>query len=134
MEKMTIDFETFNKLKEVAHDSVDDALRKIFKVCDDKGKELPQIVTKYIESSSQFKNLLTGELKEYKYKDNTNSNYQTNLDTDIGYPVTIYLDNKAKLWWLDAHNIAPHHPSHSKILAEKYGAKLLTGGNDDDDS
>ena len=119
MEKLTIDFETFNKIKEIANESVDNSLRKLFTVCDDKGNELPSIITKYVEDSSSFKLLLTNDLVGYKYRDLTNSDYKTNINKDFGYPLTLYLDTKNKLWWVDMHNINPNHPSYNKLVQEK---------------
>lgn len=119
MEKLTIDFETFNKMKEIANEAVDNSLRKIFTVCDSNGNELPSIVTKYVENSMSFKNILTSDLVGYNYRDHIDKHYKTNIDKDFGYPLTLYLDTKKKIWWVDMHNINPNHPSYTKLVQDK---------------
>ena len=123
MEKLTIDFETFNKMKEIAHEAVDDSLRKLFTIKDKEGKEVSIINSEYIENKKSLLTLFKEKLKGYKYK---YGNDPINIDNDLSYPFTLYYDSKSKVWWLDLHNLAKTHASFNKIVKDRhYDVKLV---------
>ena len=123
MEKLTIDFETFNKMKEIAHEAVDDSLKKLFTIKNKEGAEVPVINSDYVEDKDSLLSLFNTKLKGYNYK---YGNSPLNIDTDFNYPFTIYYDTNNKVWWLDLHNLSKTHASYSKIVNDMYnGIKLI---------
>lgn len=115
MEKVTINYDTFLKMKEIAHDAVDESLKKIFDIKDD-NKSITE--SEYIDSKKTMLSIFNNKLKGYRYK---YGNDPLNLDTDLSYPFTLHYEAKSKVWWVDLHNISQTHASYTKIIKDICG-------------
>lgn len=124
MEKVTINYDTFLKMKEIAHEAVDESLKKIFDIKDDNGQKKSITELEYVENKKSLLLLFNTKLKGYKYK---YGNDPLNIDTDFNYPFTLYYENKSKTWWVDLHNLSKKHASFDKIVKDKYGDTKLLG-------
>jgi hypothetical protein len=125
MERIKIDFETYNKLREIAHKAVDKAIREIFTY-----GSLDEYVDRHlVESSDQFAQLVKyGELKGYRYKDwNGNSDYIPEFMLDYNYPCTVYSDFNKKTWWVDLHNMTMDHPAFTSLADRIFNHTRLIG-------
>lgn len=116
MSKTTLDFETYNKIRELAHKAVDTAIDEIFTY---EGKE-QEIEHHYVENSNAFEELIYfGKLRGFRYKDWTDRNktYVPEFICDYNYPITVHTDNKDKTWWVDLHNMSKDHPAYFNTVS-----------------
>lgn len=108
MSKVLIDFETYDKLRELAHEAVDDAIRKVFYT--EEGNE-ERIVAAASTPEDMEQLILFGRMKGFKYKDwNRKEDYTPDFKWEYRYPLAIYGDTKSKTWWVDVHSLSENHP------------------------
>lgn len=126
MNKVSIDYDTFDKLREIARDALDNSLKELFTVNDKTGKEVKINTCKYVENSQAFINAFNTDLKGYRYKYGTGT---FNIDTDFNYPIIIHYNPEVKTWWVDAHNLSTFHSSFKTMVKDKYGDSTLLLGS-----
>ena len=115
MKKVFIDFDTYNKLRELAHEAVDDAIRTIFYT--EKGIS-NRIASVMYNPNDMAHALLEGKMKGFKYRDWDNEeDYVPNFEWEYRYPLTVYGDTNTKKWWVDVHNLSENHPCFYKLMS-----------------
>lgn len=125
MEKVKISYETYNRLRELAHNAVDQAIREIFTY----GSSTENIVSHIVNTAGEFKYLTQyGDLQGYKYRDyNGIGTYIPEFDYDYSYPCTVYRNLKEKIWWVDIHNMSKEHPAYLSLANKIFSTTRLIG-------
>ena len=115
MSKVLLDFETYNRLRELAHDAVDTAIKTVFSTMDGSSNRIVESVSTYHEMRFLIEK---GKMKGFNYRDweSDTERYNPDFKWEYRFPCTVYGDSNSKKWWVDIHNLSENHPCFNRLL------------------
>lgn len=123
MERIKIDYETYNKIKEIAQEAIDKALREMFEVNEDGYSN--DMTTKLVNDAFEFVNLMDTDLNGYRNANTKKGDEHffksINLSTDLAYPLVIYTNDRNKTWWLSPSDISPKTKVYKEVFINRFG-------------